>query len=54
MSNPLPAPNAAPAGHVWSGEQAEVLEAADGWLRVRTARGTFWVAEADFRVVEQE
>ena len=48
------APNAAPTGHVWSGEQAEVLEASDGWLRVRTARGTFWVAEADFRVVEQE
>ena len=41
-------------GHVWPGEQAEVREARDGWLRVRTALGSFWVAEGDFVTVEQE
>ena len=37
------APEGEVCGHVYSGEQAEVLESRDGWLRVRTVRGNGWV-----------
>ncbi len=48
------APEGQRVSHVWSGEQAEVLEAADGWLRVRIAAGRYWVPETVFHEVIQE
>ncbi len=39
---------------VGAGEQAEVLEKTDGWLRVRTAHGEGWIPEKQFKEVIQE
>ncbi len=48
----------APAGsetlHCFTGEQAEVLEARGGWLRVRIARGAGWIPAERFLEVPQE
>ena len=39
---------------VGAGEQAEVLERTEGWLRVRTAHGDGWVKNDQFKEVFQE
>ena len=46
------APSGSPILTLISGEQAEVLESRDSWLRVRTARGEGWLPEANFKPVE--
>ena len=46
-------PGGAEVGHTYEGEQAELLERNGDWLNVRTARGIFWIRNADWMEVPQ-
>ena len=48
------APEGNVTGHLYTGEQAEVLEARGGWLRVWTSRMEGWIPESCFHPVPQE
>ena len=50
----LDAPEGASTGWTYRTEQAEVLEARDGWARVRTIALTGWVKTENLLIVEQE
>ena len=47
------APGGRETAHLYPGEQAEVLEKRDGWLRVRTVRLQGWIAGENFTEIRQ-
>ena len=47
------APGGRETAHLYPGEQAEVLEKRDGWLRVRTVRLEGWIAGENFTEIRQ-